>query len=76
MAGTACGPSAAVASTGPSVAASIEAEANAIAQSLLLTQAYVPPFSSTTARDQYCAVHHGDAAPVPYAFGTATPYGY
>jgi hypothetical protein len=58
------------------VAASIEAEANAVAEGLLLTQAYNPPFSSTTARDTFCAVHKGDAPPVAYDFGYASPWGF
>lgn len=58
------------------VAASIEAEANAVAESLLLTQAYSPPFTSTTARDAFCAVHNGDAPPMAYDFGFADPWGY
>ncbi|GAB3260130.1 DUF5995 family protein [Nocardioides dilutus] len=58
------------------VAASIEAEANAVAESLLLTQAYNPPFTSTTARDAYCAVHKGDAPPMAYDFGYASPWGW
>jgi hypothetical protein len=58
------------------VAANIEAEANATAQSLLLTQAYTPPLTSTTARDAFCAVHKGDAPPMAYDFGYASPWGY
>jgi hypothetical protein len=58
------------------VAADIEAEANAVAQSLRVTQAYVPPLTSTTSRDAYCALHKGDASPMPYDFGYASPWGY
>ena len=58
------------------VSASIETQANTIAQSLVSTQSYVPLLSSTTARDSFCAVHKGDAPPMPYAFGYATPWGY
>jgi len=58
------------------VAANIEAEANATAQSLLLTQAYTPPLTSTAARDAFCAVHKGDAPPMAYDFGYASPWGY
>jgi hypothetical protein len=58
------------------VSATIEAQANAVAQGLLSTQAYVPLLSSTTARDSFCSVHKGDNPPVPYAFGYATPWGY
>lgn len=58
------------------VAAAIEAEASSVAQSLLLTQSYQPPLTSTTARDAYCAVHNGDAPPMPYDFGYADPWGF
>lgn len=58
------------------VAASIEAGADAVAESLLATAAYNPPFTSTTARDAYCAVHKGDAPPMAYDFGYASPWGY
>jgi hypothetical protein len=58
------------------VAATIEAEANAAAQSLLALQSYTPPFTTTQARDAYCAVHKGDAPPMAYDFGYADPWGY
>jgi hypothetical protein len=58
------------------VAATIEAEANAAAQSLLLLQSYTPPFTTTVSRDLYCAAHKGDAPPMPYDFGYADPWGY
>lgn len=58
------------------VAANIESTSTAYAQSIRLLQAYTPPFTSTTARDTYCAAHHGDAAPMAYPFGTPQPYGY
>ncbi|MBJ7356245.1 DUF5995 family protein [Nocardioides sp.] len=58
------------------VAATIEAEANAAAQSLLLLQSYTPPFTTTVSRDLYCAAHKGDAPPVAYEFGYADAWGY
>ncbi len=58
------------------VAASIEAGATTMAQTLLATQSYTPPLNSTVPRDQWCAAHHDDAPPLPYDFGTAKPYGY
>lgn len=58
------------------VAANIEAQADAVAQSLRLTLAYTPPFTSTTSRDAFCAVHKGDAPPMAYDFGYASPWGY
>lgn len=58
------------------VAASIEEQAATAARTLLATQSYLPPLTSSAARDSYCAEHHGDAPPLPYDFGTAAPYGY
>lgn len=57
------------------VAASIETEAAAAAKTLLATQSYVPPLSSSDPRDQWCAAHHDDAPPLRYDFGAAEPYG-
>ena len=58
------------------VAASIEAEAVAGAQTLLNSQSYAPPVTSSAARDGWCAAHQDDAPPMPYDFGPAEPYGY
>ena len=58
------------------VAATIEAEANTAAQALLAAQSYRWPFTTTASRDAYCAVHKGDAPPVAYDFGSASPWGY
>jgi hypothetical protein len=58
------------------VAKSIEDEATTAAKSILATQAYAPPVTSSGPRDTWCAAHHDDAPPQPYDFGTATPYGY
>ena len=58
------------------VAASIEAEAADAAQTILNTQSYVPPLTSSGLRDQWCAGHHDDTPPLPYDFGPARPYGY
>ncbi|WP_372729215.1 DUF5995 family protein [Nocardioides sp.] len=57
------------------VAARIEAQANAVADGLLLTHGHLPGQSSQ-ARDAYCAIHHDDPAPMAYPFGTPAPYGY
>ena len=56
------------------VAQNIENNADAFANTVLLLQSYTPPLTSTTARDAYCAVHKGDAAPMAYPFGMPTPY--
>ena len=56
------------------VAATIESQADSVARTVLLTQSYTPPLTSTTTRDDYCALHKGDAAPTAYPFGTPTPY--
>jgi hypothetical protein len=58
------------------VSANIEADANTIAQSILTSESYTPLVSSTVPRDNYCAVHNGDAPPMPYDFGYATAWGY
>ena len=58
------------------VAASIEAEATDGAKTLLATQSYTPPLTSSGPRDQWCAAHHDDSPPLSYDFGKAKPYGY
>jgi hypothetical protein len=57
------------------VAALIETEAAAAARAILLASSYLPPLTSTSARDAYCRAHRGDPAPLPYPFGRPTPYG-
>jgi len=56
------------------VEANIEREANATARALLLTQRYVPPLTSSMARQRQCAAHNGDPASMPYPFGSPSPY--
>ena len=58
------------------VAASIEAGATGAAKTLLATQSYSPPLTSSGPRDTWCAAHHDDDPPLPYDFGEANPYGY
>ena len=58
------------------VAASIESAATDAARTLLATESYAPPLTSSGPRDQWCAAHHDDAPPLPYDFGPAKPYGY
>lgn len=58
------------------VEARIEAEADAAASAILESQSYLPLLSSTVPRDSYCATHKGDAPPLAYAFGFASPWGY
>ena len=58
------------------VAANIENTANLAAQAILTSQSYIPLLTSTTSRDNYCAAHKGDAPPLPYLFGPASPWGY
>jgi hypothetical protein len=57
------------------VVANIESYANTVAQGLLTTQSY-GLLSSSAPRDAYCSVHSGDAPPMQYAFGWASPWGY
>jgi hypothetical protein len=56
------------------VAQSIETYAASVATTLKLADAYTPPLTSSASRDSYCASHNGAAAPIPYVFGTPTPY--
>jgi hypothetical protein len=56
--------------------ANIENTANLAAQTILTSQSYLPLIQSSATRDAYCAAHHNDAPPVPYAFGPADAYGY
>lgn len=58
------------------VEARIENDANTVAQSLLTATAYSPLSAGTGPRDAFCAAHNGDAPPIAYAFGTASPWGY
>jgi Family of unknown function (DUF5995) len=58
------------------VSANIESQANAAAQAIVNSQAYVPLLSSTVPRDNFCAAHKGDAPPMAYDFGDASPWGY
>jgi len=54
------------------VARQIEANSMTQAQAWVATSSYTPPLTSTAARDAWCAAHHADPAPLPYAFGTAS----
>jgi hypothetical protein len=56
------------------VAAKIESDADAAARAILLASSYLPPLTSSTARQRYCAAHDGDPAPLPYPFGAPSPY--
>jgi len=56
------------------VAQQIESDAAIEARSIALTNAYVPPLSSSAARDGYCTAHHDAGAPLAYAFGMPEPY--
>jgi hypothetical protein len=57
------------------VAAGIESAASSMARLIVLSTSYLPPLTSTTSRDAYCAAHKADAAPIAYPWGTPTPYG-
>jgi len=57
------------------VATTIETAATAQATLLLAPgNLYLPPVTTTAARDNFCAGHNGAAPPASYAFGTASPY--
>jgi hypothetical protein len=57
------------------VAASIENNANVIAQGMLQSFGYNALTGGTAARDTYCAAHNGDTAPAAYPMGVPSPYG-
>jgi hypothetical protein len=57
-----------------SIAQQIETAAELEARSIVLSNAYLPPLTSSAARDAYCAAHHDAMAPLTYAFGMPTPY--
>ncbi|HEX4819336.1 MAG TPA: DUF5995 family protein [Acidimicrobiales bacterium] len=56
------------------VSQSIEDYAAGVQLVLKAAEAYVPPLQSSAARDSFCAANNGAAAPIPYAFGTPTPW--
>jgi hypothetical protein len=57
------------------IAANIENDANAMAATLTTTFAVTPLLTqSNAARDAYCALHKGAAAPVVYPMGMPTPW--
>ena len=58
------------------VAATIETQANLVAQGILRSQSYIPLVNSTGPRDSFCAAHNGVAPPQAYAFGDADAWGY
>jgi hypothetical protein len=57
------------------VAAKIEGDARRLARTLRATHAYLPPLTTTTARDRHCSGHHDAPAPLAYPFGLPRPYG-
>jgi hypothetical protein len=56
------------------VAQSIEDGAAATARLLVAADAYLPPLTTTASRDAFCSAHAGATAPIPYAFGTPSPW--
>jgi hypothetical protein len=62
------------ATTRAQVAQSIEDYAAGVQLTLKAAEAYVPPFTTSAARDSFCAANNGAAAPIVYAFGTPTPW--
>jgi hypothetical protein len=57
------------------VEAKIENDANAAAEAIVLAEQYLPPVTSASTRDAYCALNNSDPAPEGYPFGTPAPYG-
>jgi hypothetical protein len=58
------------------VAAKIEEDAAATAQTLRLATSYKWPLESSAPRDSYCAANKDNPAPIEYDFGAAAPYGH
>jgi hypothetical protein len=56
------------------VAQSIEDYAAGVQLTLKTAEAYVPPFTTSAARDSFCAAHKGAAAPIAYDFGMPVPW--
>ena len=56
------------------VAQSIETYAASVANTIKLADSYVPPLTTSAARDSYCSSHKGAAAPIAYTFGTPPPW--
>lgn len=56
------------------VARQIETYAATAASSIVATESYVPPATTSAARDAFCAAHNADAPPMAYAFGMPTAY--
>jgi hypothetical protein len=56
------------------VAQTIENTAATEANTLAAANSYVPPVTTTTPRDIYCAIHNFAMAPLTYPFGTASPF--
>lgn len=54
------------------VAAQIEGSAAAEARSLVASNAFVPPLTTTASRDAYCASHAGAVGPLAYPWGVPT----
>jgi hypothetical protein len=56
------------------VAKSIEDYAAAVATTLKTAESYLPPLTSTTARDSFCAAHKGDSGAIAYTWGRPPPW--
>ena len=52
----------------------IETNAATEAHSLVAAWGYLPPVTTTSARDTYCATHNATSPPMAYAFGTPSAY--
>ena len=56
------------------VAQSIETYAASVATVIKAADSYLPPLTTSKARDAYCWSHKGAAAPIAYTFGTPPPW--
>jgi hypothetical protein len=56
------------------VAQEIEDSAAVQGQAIMLADAYLPPLTTSAARDSFCAANNGAAAPMAYPWGEPTPW--
>ncbi len=57
------------------VESKIERDAELLARTFLVGQSYLPPLTTTAARDRHCTDNHTARAPIAYPFGYPSPYG-
>jgi hypothetical protein len=56
------------------VAQQIELTAAVEATTIVASNSYLPPLTTTVRRDAFCARHNANSPPAPYAFGMPSAY--